>query len=179
MTIEKLEILLKDIIEEGKYIYKTYEDKDYIYVFTKLKTLKGIDYDDRYAIVGGLGPILVDKQTKEFKRIHFMDVPSELHKKYYVEPTIDSIAKGIIKRQYVNKGDMLSFVEIYYKGERDEYFDYGKVFYDYKFEKEFIKVNFKIKELRDKFISFLEVLNVKCKVEDDGWLVITRVPEQS
>ncbi|CAA0236554.1 hypothetical protein [Tenacibaculum maritimum] len=73
----------------------------------------------------------------------------------------------------------LSLVEIFYKGEIEEYFDYGKVFYDYKFEKEFIKASFKIEELRDKFISFLEVLNVKCKVEDDGWLVITRVPEQS
>ncbi|WP_407268525.1 hypothetical protein [Tenacibaculum maritimum] len=179
MTIEKLEVLLKDIIEEGKYIYKTFEDETYIYVFTKLEKLRGIDHDDRYGRVGGPGPIVVDKQTKEFRRVHYMDVPSELHKKHYVEPTIDDIAKGIKKRQYVNKGDMLSFVEIFYKGEIEEYFDYGKVFYDYKFEKEFIKASFKIEELRDKFISFLEVLNVKCKVEEDGWLVITRVPEQS
>ncbi|MGG8495170.1 hypothetical protein ACQY1Q_02030 [Tenacibaculum sp. TC6] len=178
MTNKEIKILLKDIIEEGKYIYKTFEDETYIYVFTKLEKLRGIDFDDRYATVGGLGPIVVNKQTKEFKRIHYMEVPSELHKKHYVEPTIDSIAKGIIKRQYVNKGDMLSFVEIYYKGEREEYFDYGKVFYDYKFEKEFIKANFKIEELRDKFISFLEILNVKCKVEHDGWLFITRVPKK-
>lgn len=119
MTIEELEILLKGFIEEGKYIYKTFEDETYIYVFTKLEKLRGIDYDDRYGRVGGPGPIIVDKKTKEFKRAHYMDVPSELHKKYYVEPTVDSIAKGIVKRQYVNKGDMLSFVEIYYKGERE------------------------------------------------------------
>ncbi|MCD9583230.1 hypothetical protein LVK05_14400, partial [Tenacibaculum maritimum] len=86
MTIEKLEILLKDIIEEGKYIYKTFEDETYIYVFTKLEKLRGIDHDDRYAILGGPGPIVVDKQTKEFRRVHYMDVPSELHKKHYVEP---------------------------------------------------------------------------------------------
>lgn len=62
--------------------------------------------------------------------------------------------------------------------EREKYFDFGKIFYDYKFEKEFIRVHFKIETLRDRFISFLEVLNVKCKVEANGWLIITRIPEQ-
>ncbi|CAA0229103.1 hypothetical protein [Tenacibaculum maritimum] len=177
MTIEKLEVLLKDIIEEGKYIYKTYEDKNYIYVFTKLKKLKGIDYDDRYGRVGGPGPIVVDKQTKEFRRVHYMDVPSELHKKHYVEPTIDDIAKGIKKRQYVNESDVYNFLKLNYRG--NEKFTFGEVLYDLEKDLEILSLRFKKNELRDKMINFLEVLNVKCKVEEDGWLVITRVPEQS
>ncbi|CAA0241653.1 hypothetical protein [Tenacibaculum maritimum] len=177
MTIEKLEILLKDIIEEGKYIYKTFEDETYIYVFTKLEKLRGIDHDDRYAILGGPGPIVVDKQTKEFRRVHYMDVPSELHKKHYVEPTIDDIAKGIKKRQYVNESDVYNFLKLNYRG--NEKFTFGEVLYDLEKDLEILSLRFKKNELRDKMINFLEVLNVKCKVEEDGWLVITRVPEQS
>ncbi|WP_407266674.1 hypothetical protein [Tenacibaculum maritimum] len=177
MTIEKLEILLRDIIEEGKYIYKTFEDETYIYVFTKLEKLRGIDHDDRYAILGGPGPIVVDKQTKEFRRVHYMDVPSELHKKHYVEPTIDDIAKGIKKRQYVNESDVYNFLKLNYRG--NEKFTFGEVLYDLEKDLEILSLRFKKNELRDKMINFLEVLNVKCKVEEDGWLVITRVPEQS
>ncbi|CAA0178867.1 hypothetical protein [Tenacibaculum maritimum] len=177
MTIEKLEILLKDIMEEGKYIYKTFEDETYIYVFTKLEKLRGIDHDDRYAILGGPGPIVVDKQTKEFRRVHYMDVPSELHKKHYVEPTIDDIAKGIKKRQYVNESDVYNFLKLNYRG--NEKFTFGEVLYDLEKDLEILSLRFKKNELRDKMINFLEVLNVKCKVEEDGWLVITRVPEQS
>ncbi|SFZ84596.1 hypothetical protein [Tenacibaculum maritimum] len=177
MTIEELEILLKDIMEEGKYIYKTFEDETYIYVFTKLEKLRGIDHDDRYAILGGPGPIVVDKQTKEFRRVHYMDVPSELHKKHYVEPTIDDIAKGIKKRQYVNESDVYNFLKLNYRG--NEKFTFGEVLYDLEKDLEILSLRFKKNELRDKMINFLEVLNVKCKVEDDGWLVITRVPEQS
>ncbi|MGG8495169.1 hypothetical protein ACQY1Q_02025 [Tenacibaculum sp. TC6] len=177
MTIEKLEILLKDIIEEGKYIYKTYEDKDYIYVFTKLEKLRGIDHDDRYGRVGGPGPIVVDKQTKEFKRVHYMDVPSELRKRNSKKRTVDSIAKGIIKRKYVNEGDVYNFLKLNYRG--NEKFTFGKVLYDLEKDLEILSLQFKNNELRDKMINFFDVINVKCKVEDDGWLFITRVPKQS
>ncbi|MFL0116103.1 hypothetical protein V2675_10050 [Tenacibaculum maritimum] len=180
MTIEKLEILLKDIIEEGKYIYKTFEDETYIYVFTKLEKLRGIDHDDRYGRLGGLGPIVVDKQTKEFKRVHYMDVPSELRKRNSKKRTVDSIAKGIKKRQYVNFNDTYNFCKLKFEENSDfSEFNFGKAIYDYKEDKEVLSLQFRNNELRDKMINFFNILNVKCKVEEDGWLVITRVPEQS
>ncbi|MDO6674794.1 hypothetical protein Q4517_04445 [Tenacibaculum sp. 1_MG-2023] len=74
---------------------------------------------------------------------------------------------------------MLYFVELVYEGEREKYFNFGRVFYDYKRDREKIRAHFRIEEIRDKLKAFLEDLNVKCEVEDNGWLVITRVPEQS
>ena len=174
MTIEKLEILLKDITEEGKYIYKTFEDETYIYVFTKLEKLRGIDFDDRYGKVGGYGPIRVNKETKEFRRVHYMDVPSELRKRNSKKRTVDSIAKGIIKRKYVNEGDVYNFLKLNYRG--NEKFTFGKVLNDLEKGLEILSLQFKNNELRDKMINFFDVINVKCKVEDDGWLVITRIP---
>ena len=64
MTKQELEILLKDNIEEGKFIYRILEDETYMYVFTKLEKLRGIDFDDRYGKVGGLGPLRVNRDTK-------------------------------------------------------------------------------------------------------------------
>ncbi|MCD9598146.1 hypothetical protein LVK08_14280, partial [Tenacibaculum maritimum] len=115
--------------------------------------------------------------TKEFKRVHYMDVPSELRKRNSKKRTVDSIAKGIKKRQYVNEGDVYNFLKLNYRG--NEKFTFGKVLYDLEKDLEILSLRFKKNELRDKMINFFDILNVKCKVEEDGWLVITRVPEQS
>ncbi|MGG8495168.1 hypothetical protein ACQY1Q_02020 [Tenacibaculum sp. TC6] len=179
MTIEALEILLKDMIPKDEYIYDTYEDETYIYAFTKLEKLRGIDFDDRYGKVGGPGPIRVNKKNKEFKRVSNRDVPSHYYDKNRVERTIDIIAKGIVKRQYVNFNDTYDFCKIKFKEKDDSKFNFGKAIYNHKETTDILSLHFKDNELRDKMINFFDVINVKCKVEDDGWLVITRVPEQS
>ncbi|MCO7184903.1 hypothetical protein NH341_05665 [Tenacibaculum sp. XPcli2-G] len=162
MTIEELGILLKDMIPKDEYIYDTYEDETYIYAFTKLEKLRGIDFDDRYGKVGGPGPIRVNKKNKEFKRVSNRDVPSHYYDKNRVERTIDSIAKGIVKRKYVNFNNTYNF---------------GKVLEDLKRETtDIISLQFKDEEIRDQLISFLEVINVECELTDDGWLFITRIP---
>ncbi|GFD80264.1 hypothetical protein KUL118_31260 [Tenacibaculum sp. KUL118] len=179
MTIEELGILLKDMIPKDEYIYDTYEDETYIYAFTKLEKLRGIDFDDRYGKVGGYGPIRVNKETKEFMWGSNMHVPSHFFEKDYVEPTVDSIAKGIVKRQYVNFNDTYDFCKIKFKEKDDSKFNFGKAIYNHKETTDILSLHFKDNELRDKMINFFDVINVKCEVEDDGWLVITRALEQS
>lgn len=73
---------------------------------------------------------------------------------------------------------MLHFTEIVYEGEREKYFNFGRIFYDYKRNREKIKAHFRNVEIRDKFKAFLEGLNVKCVINDEGWLELTRVPEK-
>ncbi|MDO6674793.1 hypothetical protein Q4517_04440 [Tenacibaculum sp. 1_MG-2023] len=150
MTIEALEVLLKDTIPKGEYIYDTYEDETYIYAFTKLEKLRGIDFDDRYGKVGGPGSIRVNKKNKEFKRGSNRDIPSHFFEKDYVEPTIDSIAKGIVKRQYVNFNDTYNFCKIKFKEKDDSKFNFDKVLEDLKRETtDTITLQFKDYEIRD------------------------------
>ena len=107
-------------------------------------------------------------------------MPSELHKKHYVKPTIDSIAMGIVKRQYVNFNDTYNFCKLKFEEDGDySEFNFGKAIYDYKENEGILSLQFKNNELRNRMINFLEVLKVKCEIQSDGWLVITRVPEQS
>ncbi|GFD80265.1 hypothetical protein KUL118_31270 [Tenacibaculum sp. KUL118] len=146
----------------------------YIYILGK----KDDSVDDRKAMTGGPGIIRYNMKKKEFEKVHYLDIPSEIFEND-PKPTKESIATGIVKRQYVNEHDMLYFVELVYEGEREKYFNFGRVFYDYKRDREKIRAHFRIEEIRDKLKAFLEDLNVKCEVEDNGWLVITRVPEQS
>ena len=177
MTKKELAILLKDMIPEGKYIYDTYEDETYIYAFIKLEKLRGIDFDDRYGKVGGYGPIRVNKETKESIWVSNRHVPSHFFEKCYVEPTIDNIAKGIVKRQYVNFNDTYNFCKIKFKEKDDFEFNFGKAIYSHKETTDILSLQFKDTEIRDQLISFLEVINVECELTDDGWLYITRVPK--
>ena len=179
MTKEELTILVKDMIPKGEYIYDTYEDETYIYAFTKIEKLRGIDFDDRYGKVGGPGPIRIHKKTKEFIRVSSRDVPSHYYDKNRVERTINSIAKGIVKRQYVNFNDTYNFCRIKFNEKDDSKFNFGKVLEDLKRETtDLISLQFKDDEIRDKLISFLEVVNVECELSEDGWLYITRVPKK-
>jgi hypothetical protein len=177
MTNKEIKILLKDFFIEGDIIGDTYQDKKYLYVIRTTKELQENGHDDR--VVPERHAIFrIEKETKQFEEIHPLFFPIELLPKE-TPPTLDDIAKGIIKRQFINERDFLNIVQIFYGENYDPDFNFENIFYDEKYEREIIWAHFKNDELRDKVINFLEVINVKCKVEDDGWLVITRVPEQS
>ena len=71
---------------------------------------------------------------------------------------------------------MYDFIELVYVGEREKYFDFGRVLYDYKINREKIIVHFKEESILTKFKEFLTSLNVENKVNEKGWLEIIRVP---
>lgn len=179
MTNKELQILLSDIIDEEKFIYKTYEDEENIYVFTKFKKFKDIDFDDRYATVGGSSPIMVTKKSKKFKKTHNLEVPTQLVKENYRSPTLKSIAIGIMKRKYVNFNDLFNFLEINFLKEYTTRFTLADVLYEYDYDKEIFSFHFKKDQVKNNLIEFLKSINVKSYTDKKGYLVIYRIPKIS
>ncbi|TCI92779.1 hypothetical protein [Tenacibaculum sp. M341] len=179
MTNKELQILLNDEIDKEKFIYKTYEDEDNIYVFTKLKKFKDIDYDDRYSTVGGNSPIMVNKKSEKFKRVHNLEVPTKLLKDNYKRPTLKSITVGIEKRKYVNFNDVFNFLEINFIKEDETRFTLADVLYEYDYDKENFKFHFKKDQIQNNLIQFLETVNVKSCIDKKGYLIINRIPKNS
>ena len=175
MTKEQLKITLNEVLNQEDFIYKILEDEIYFYAFTKNKKLKGIDFDDRYSRVGGLGPFRVNKRTKEITRINYSEIPSFLIRKKRKTNTIDSIGKAILKRKYINVNDTYNFLKINYKKADD--FNFGKVLTDFKEDKNLLSLNFKDTILKNRLIDFLKSLNVKFSLKDENWLLIIRTLE--
>ncbi len=175
MTKEELHLLLEEELYEDRIIYETYEDELYVYAFITSEKFKDLYDSDKYAKAGGHGPIRIDKRTKEYKRIHLLEFPS----KFYdddPQPTRNSIANGIVQRQYVNEKDMLDFTEMIYEGSDKDSFNFGKIFYDHICERGKIRAHFRSTEIRDAFKTFLESVYVRCVINSEGWLEFDRVP---
>ncbi|WP_435262405.1 hypothetical protein [Tenacibaculum sp. nBUS_03] len=179
MTNKELQILLSDVIDEEKFIYKTYEDAENIYVFTRLKKFKDIDYDDRYATVGGNSPIKVNKKSKKFEKIHNLEVPNELVKENYKSPTLKDITIGIRKREYVNFNDVFNFLEIIFLKEDETKFTLADVLQEYDYDKEIFKFHFKNQQVKSDLIKFLKTVNVKSYTDPKGFLIINRIIKSS
>lgn len=177
MKNKELETLLENLIGEDMYIYKKYEDEEDIYVFTKLKKFKDIDYDDRYATVGGNSPIIVNKKSKEFRKIHTLEVPTKLRDKYYIPPTVESITNGILKRKYVNFNDVFNFLEINFIKKDDYIFTLGDVLYGYDYNRETFTFHFKDEEIRDVLMKFLKSISVSNYMDANNNLIIKRTLE--
>ncbi len=152
MNEQEINILIKEELKGDLIISKTYEDELYVYVFIISESIKPFIGDDRYARAGGQGPIRIDKRTKEYRRIHILEVPNEIYKNN-PKPTRNSIANGIVQRQYVNEKDMLDFTEMIYEGSDEDSFNFGK--------------------------TFLESVYVRCVINSEGWLEFDRVPVQN
>ncbi len=178
MNQQEIRVLIKEELKGDLIISKTYEDELYVYVFIISESIKPFIGDDRYARAGGQGPIRIDKRTKEYRRIHILEVPNEIYKNN-PKPTRNSIADGIVKRQYVNERDMLNFTKMIYEGSDEDSFNFGKIFYNYKRDKEKIRAHFRSTEIRDAFKTFLESVCVRCVINSEGWLEFDRVPVQN
>ncbi len=171
MTEEKLKELLTAYRGE-EVAFKSYRSGNYIYIV-------GVrDYDDREAKAGGSGFVRFNTDTMSFEEIHYLQIPSEIYDDDS-QPTRNSIANGIVQRQYVNEKDMLDFTEMIYEGNDEDSFNFGKIFYNYKRDKEKIRAHFRSTEIRDAFKTFLESVCVRCVIDNEGWLEFDRVPVQN
>lgn len=176
MTNKEIKIVLKDLFEAGDIIGETYNDEKYLYVIRTTKELKENGRDDR--VVPERHAIFrIEKETQQYQEIHPLFFPTELLPKKE-SPTIEGIVKGIKKRQFINRFDVLNAVQIFYRGVEDIYFNFGNIFYDHKYEREIIRAHFKSTVIQDEFVNFLEMVNIKSFVDEEGYLIITRVPEK-
>lgn len=176
MTNKEIKILLEDFFEEGDIIGGVYSNDKYLYVIRTTKDLQENGPDDR-VVPERHGVFEIEKETQKYKEIHPLFFPRELLPKEPV-PTLASIAKGIMKRQFINERDFLYIAQIFYGEDFDFDFNYGKLFHDHKYEREIIRASFKDDEIRDRLAKYLKEVNIKSLINEDGWLIITRVPEK-
>ncbi|RKF03589.1 hypothetical protein C8N26_1979 [Tenacibaculum lutimaris] len=176
MTIEALEILLKDFFIEEDIIGDTYQDEKYLYVIRTTKELQENGHDDR--VVPERHAIFrIEKETKQFEEIHPLFFPQKLLPKKAL-PTIEGIREGIKKRKFINRFDVLNVVQIFYGGIDDPIFNFGNIFFDHKYEREIIRLHFKSDEIQERFVKFLKDVNIKSFVNEEGYLILERVPEK-
>lgn len=172
MTNKEIKILLKDFFIEGDIIGDTYQDKKYLYVIRTTKELQENGHDDR--VVPERHAIFrIEKEIKQFEEIHPLFFPKELLPKKTPQ-TIE----GIKKRKFINRFDVLNVVQIFYGGIDDPIFNFGNIFYDHKYEREIIRLHFKSDEIQERFVKFLKDVNIKSFVNEEGYLILERVPEK-
>ncbi|WP_159245320.1 hypothetical protein, partial [Tenacibaculum maritimum] len=169
-------ILLKDFFIEGDIIGNTYQYKKYLYVIRATKELEENGHDDR--VVPERHAIFrIEKETKRFEEIHPLFFPQELLPKK-APPTIEGIKKGVKKRKFINRFDILNVVEIFYGGIDAPIFNFGNIFYDDKYEREIIRLHFKSDEIQERFVKFLKDVSIKSFVNEEGYLILERILEK-
>lgn len=164
-------IIEKEFLNESFSFFKEIITDEYVYVFVYNHRLIYPIMDDRLWYVRERGPVLIDKQTKEYKVLQYSDFISnhyELQKKIFSEVefnlsndcTYDFVVDLVKERKYLNFGDII-FVA------RGFNFDEGKIQYCNsadqfkKTEKEIMVLLFEEYSYIDNYISFINDIGLE------------------
>jgi len=109
------EILVQKMIEDKIHpdykIFKCYDTEPYVFIFWKHKEY---DKDDERGMLIGVGPIVFDKEKKDYTILgsgsnnnhYYQYLPDNLFEEYSITNTFESIKTGILRRKYVNTDDV-------------------------------------------------------------------------
>ncbi|WP_144281857.1 hypothetical protein [Chryseobacterium echinoideorum] len=119
------EILVQKMIEDKIHpdykIFKLYDTQPYIFIFWKHKKY---DKDDERGMLIGVGPIVYDKEKKDYTILgsgsnnehYYKHLPKNLFEEYRVINSFESIKAGILRRKYVNTDDIDRLCQIITNG---------------------------------------------------------------
>ncbi len=167
MEEEEIDNLIKIMLDDNEVVLKKYFHEGSIYVDTVSKDF--VPDDDRYATVGGRGPLRISISNKTIERIHYLDFPSELIEEKPT-PSIEEIIEKAANRRYINEKDIVDFLlNVDENGHSND-----ESYHINEFDRELIGLEFNNKELENRFRDFFNRIGVKFLIDKPSKILIER-----
>lgn len=173
--------MIVDKIHPDYKIFKLYDTKSYTFIFWKHKKY---DKDDERGMLIGIGPIVFDKQKKDYTILgsgsdnehYYKHLPKNFFEEYKIINTFESIKNGILRRKYVNIDDIDRLCQIITNGWGYADFDILHPT-DYSFETHSVVVLKDIK-YQEILIDFWNDISYKYEIINDKEILLCRINDE-